>query len=230
MSAAGIRRVGVLGRLSLTPEEQLPTAARRALAYLAVHGPVVQRGLMGMRLWPAISETHARANLRRAIWQIPCDWVSASSWEIRIDAQVDLDEARQAADAALAGAPLDVRQIDLLSRDLLPGWYEEWLADDQDAFHLVRVQGLEEACRTSTHLRQYGLATRAGLAAVCAEPLRESAVMALIRAHLDEGNCYEAWRRYRHYRDVLDVELGVEPGPEVTALVDGLGGGRAGRG
>ncbi|MGV9709940.1 AfsR/SARP family transcriptional regulator [Gordonia sp. NPDC003424] len=215
-------RVNVLGRLSVMPETHLSTAARRVLAYLGVHGPVVQRALMSMQLWPAMTESHARANLRRAIWQTPNDSILSTSWEVRLTAVVDLAEAREIADTALSGTPLDVRQVDLLSRDLLPGWYEDWLTDEQDAFHLARIQGLEQACRTATHLRQYGLATRAGLAAVCAEPLRQSAVIALIRAHLDEGNSYEAVRRYQHYRDLLAEELGVEPGAEVTDLMAGL--------
>ncbi|MFE2123583.1 BTAD domain-containing putative transcriptional regulator [Rhodococcus aetherivorans] len=144
---------------------------------------------------------------------------AASSWEVRLEADVDLVKARRLADLAMAGAPLDVSQIDLLTHDLLPGWYEEWLLDERDAFHLVRLQGLEGMCRTATHLRQFGLATREGLAAVSAEPLRQSAVVALIRAHVEEGNRYETWRCYERYRDLLHDELGVTPGFEVTSPV-----------
>jgi DNA-binding SARP family transcriptional activator len=174
---------------------------------------------MSMELWPAVTDTRARANLRRAIWQTPDSWLSASSWEVRLEAEADLAEARRVADRAFDDVPLDVGEVDLLTRDLLPGWYEEWLLDEQDAFHLVRVQGLEAVCRAATRLRQYALATRAGLAAVKAEPLRQSAVCALIRAHLDEGNAYEALRRYEQYRSLVRDELGVDPSPEVTELV-----------
>lgn len=213
------RRVCVLGRLSLAPEDPLAASARRAIAYLAVKGPVAQRSLMGVDLWPAVEDTRARANLRRAIWQTPGGWVSASSWEVRLEAEVDLAEAHRVADRALEGAPLDASEIDLLTRDLLPGWYDEWLLDAQDAHHLVRVQALESACGTATRLRQYGLATRAGLAAVAAEPLRQSAVCALIKAHLEEGNTYEALRRYEHHRSLVRHELGVEPAAEMTELI-----------
>jgi DNA-binding SARP family transcriptional activator len=201
------------------PEERLSASARRALAYLAVKGPIVQRSLMSMQLWPTVLDTRARANLRRAIWQTPSGWVSSSTWEVRLEADVDVAEARRLADQALASAPLDASQLDLLTRDLLPGWYEEWLLSEQDNFHLIRIQALEALCRSATELRQYALATRAGLAAVSAEPLRQSAVVALIEAHLEEGNQYEALRRYDQYRALLQTELGVEPGPEVTTLV-----------
>ena len=226
------RQVRVLGRLSLSPEDRLSAAARRALAYLAVKGPVVQRSLMGMDLWPLGSDARARANLRRALWQVPRGWVSATSWEVRLepDVEVDLVEARTVADLALDDGTLDVRQVDLLTRDLLPGWYEDWLADEQDEQHLVRVQGLEAVCRTATGLRQFGLATRAGLAAVAAEPLRQSAVVALVRAHLEEGNAYEALRRVEAYGELLRVELGVDPPDEVCALVAGVSSVGAGTG
>lgn len=220
MSSPRVRRqVRVLGRLSILPEARLSAAARRTIAYLAVKGPVVQRSLMSMELWPTMLDARARANLRRAIWQTPPGWLTATSWEVTLEADVDVVEARQVADLALDSRPLDASQIDLLTRDLLPGWYEDWLLDEQDAFHLARLQGLEAVCRTATELRQFGLATRAGLAAVMAEPLRQSAVLALVRAHLQEGNSYEAFRRVEHYRDLLRAELGVDPAPEVVALV-----------
>ena len=218
------RQVSVLGRLSISPEVRLSAPARRTLAYLAVKGPVVQRSLMSMELWPSILDSRARANLRRAIWQAPAGWIRSTSWEVALDAEVDVAEARQVADRALASVLLDAREVDLLTRDLLPGWYDEWLVDAQDAYHLVRVQGLEETCRTATRERQYGLATRAGLAAVSAEPLRQSAVVALIEAHLQEGNSYEALRRYEHHRDLVRDELGVEPNAEVSALVASISG------
>lgn len=216
------RQVSVLGRLAVAPEDRLTAAARRAVAYLAVKGPVVQRSLMSMELWPSVLEDRARANLRRAIWQTPPGWVTASSWEVQLEADVDVDEARRIADQACDSVSLDARQVDLLTRDLLPGWYEDWLLGEQDSFHMMRIQGLEGVCRTATHLRQFGLATRAGLAAVSAEPLRQSAVCALIRAHLEEGNSYEALRRYEQYRGLVSSELGVEPAPEVSSLVDGV--------
>jgi DNA-binding SARP family transcriptional activator len=113
--------------------------------------------------------------------------------------------------------------VHILSRDLLPGWSDEWLVGEQDLFHLRRIQALEAACRSAVRRGNFGLATQAGLAAVCAEPLRESAVAALIEAHLREGNCFEAVRRYQAYADLLRAELDVEPGKQLNALMAGFG-------
>ena len=179
---------------------------------------------MCTNLWPNFPEDRARANLRRTLWQLPPGWVLASSWELRLMAEVDLDDAHDVAALAMTSTPLEPRQVELLRHDLLPGWYEEWLIPEQDQFHLQRIQALEEVCRTATEARDFGPATSAGLAAVCAEPLRESAVTALVAAHLGEGNCYEAVRRYHKYARLLRRELDVEPGAMLAALMSPFAG------
>ena len=214
----------MLGRLGIYPAQRLSGAGRRALAYLAVKGPVAQRSLMCMNLWPSLPEDRARANLRRTLWQLPPGWVAASSWELRLMADVDLDDAHEVAALALTSTGLEPHQVELLRHDLLPGWYEEWLVPEQDQFHLQRIQALEEVCRTATETHDFGPATSAGLAAVCAEPLRESAVAALVAAHLGEGNRYEAVRRYHEYAILLRRELDVEPGAELAALMSPFAG------
>ena len=217
--SGGRRQVGVLGRLGIYPPQPLSGVGRRVLAYLAVKGPVAQRSLASMDLWPDLSEVRARANLRRALWQLPTDWVSSTGWDMRLNADVDLHVARQVTDLALSKALLDAEQIALITPELLPGWYEEWLTGEQEEFHLRRIQALEEASRTATASGAFDLATRAALAALCAEPLRESAVTALIQAHLEEGNRFEAVRRYQSYAELLRLELDVRPGDRLVELV-----------
>jgi DNA-binding SARP family transcriptional activator len=69
---------------------------------------------------------------------------------------------------------------------------------------------------------RYGEAVDAGLAAVCAEPLRESAHRVLIRTHMAEGNHAEAGRQYELCRRLLRHEVGVEPSPQLRELVSGV--------
>ena len=157
----------MLGRLGVYPAERLSGTGRRALAYLAVKGPVAQRSFMCTNLWPSLSEDRARANLRRTLWQLPLGWVDASSWELHLMADVDLDDAHETAALAMTSTPLEPPQVELLMHDLLPGWYEEWLAPEQDQFHLQRIQALEEVCRTATKAQDFGLATSPGISPGC---------------------------------------------------------------
>ncbi len=74
-------------------------------------------------------------------------------------------------------------------------------------------------CERLTTARRYGEAVEAGLAAVRAEPLRESAHQVLVKVHLAEGNRFEATRQYQNRRRLLQSELGLEPSPGLTELL-----------
>jgi DNA-binding SARP family transcriptional activator len=67
--------------------------------------------------------------------------------------------------------------------------------------------------------RCYPQAIAAALAAVRAEPLRESSQRALITAHLAEGNVSEAVRNLDSYRRLLLAELHIAPSVELENLV-----------
>jgi DNA-binding SARP family transcriptional activator len=62
-------------------------------------------------------------------------------------------------------------------------------------------------------------ALQAGLTAVSAEPLRESAHRRVVEVHLAEGNPAEALRQYQSYRQLLRAELGLIPSPAIRSLV-----------
>ena len=67
--------------------------------------------------------------------------------------------------------------------------------------------------------RRFGLAVEACLAALAAEPLRESTQRQLIEVYLSEGNRAEALRQYASYQRIIREEVGVEPSREITDLV-----------
>ncbi len=216
------RRVAVVGRLGVYPMVRLTLPGRRILAYLALQGQPVSRSTAAGALWPDQPDQQGRANLRRALWQLPRSWVQAVGEELILDAVVDLPDARLAAVLSIAGGELGMTEINLLSEDLLPGWHEEWATGAQDTFRLLRVPALEAACRSMTAAGQHALATQAGIAALRAEPLRESAAEALICAHLIQGNRYEAARCFRAFAQLLDEELGVLPNPALTDRLRGV--------
>jgi DNA-binding SARP family transcriptional activator len=196
---------------------RLPLPARRILAYLALCSEPVQRSVASANLWPDAPEDVGRSNLRRALWNTPADWIESRGDELLLNAASDLTQAEDAAARAIGGEQLGLDEIRLLSNDILPGWHEEWVIAAQERFRLLRVQALETACRTMIDLGHFTLATQAGAAAVAAEPLRESAVEALIEAHLAQRNRFEALRCYRSLAQRLEAELGVMPDPALAA-------------
>jgi DNA-binding SARP family transcriptional activator len=222
-NARATRRVAIVGRLGVHPMVRLALAGRRMLAYLAIRGGRIARGMASAELWPDQPDEAGRANLRRALWQLPRQWVSAQGDELVLEAESDFAMAQQVAARALRGAPLNLDEIGLLSNDLLPGWHEEWVLPAQEAFRLLRVQALEAACRTMAASGDLALATQAGMAALAAEPLCESAAEALIEAHLAQRNRYQAVQCYRSLAQRLKVELGVAPDPALARRIERIG-------
>ena len=207
------RRIAIVGRMGVFPMTRLNLPARRVLALVALCDGRVARSSAAELLWPDELETVARANLRRSLWQVPEGWIEHAGDDLRLMADIDYPYARTVAGVALDGGALTLAQIILLSEDLLRGWHEEWATNAQDTYRMLRIDALEAACRTLAGLGAHGLAAQAGLAALSAEPLRESAADALVAAHLMAGNRYAAARCYADFRSALRLELGIEPNP-----------------
>ena len=223
------RLVAIVGGLGVSPMVRLSLPGRRLVAYLCLRGHSVPRNVVAANLWPDQPEDVGRANLRRALWHLPVGWISVTGMDLTLNAETDLARARHAAAQAIAGEALTLDDITLLSNDILPGWNEEWLIAAQDSFHLLRVQALEAACRTMAKAGNFVLATQAGAAAVAAEPLSESAVEALISAHLGQHNRHQAAQCFKGLEQRLRSELGVAPDPTLTDLLVAAGIGRRSR-
>ena len=91
---------------------------------------------------------------------------------------------------------------------------------ERERLRQIRVHALEELSRRLAVGHRYGHAIDAALAAIAADPLRESAHRRLIEAHLAEGNASEAIRQYETYAELLASQLGIEPSPALRRLVD----------
>lgn len=217
-----VRRISLIGGLGVAPMVRLSLSARRLLSLLALRGQPMARKVVSAQLWPDCADEVGRTNLRRTLWQVPHGWVSTFGEDLILEADSDVPHAHEAAACALRGEMLGFDQIELLCSGILPGWTEEWVLPAQDAFHLLRVQALEVACRTLTAHGQHALAVRAGAAAVAAEPLSESASEALIEAHLAQHNRFMAMQCFRSLVDRLEEELGVGPDPVLEQRVHGM--------
>jgi DNA-binding SARP family transcriptional activator len=229
--------VSLLGGFQLLrfgrPLPGVPRASQRLLAFLALHTHVANRATIAGMLWPEASERHAYANLRSALVRLEraCRGVpQASRLELRLAAGVtiDISHARALArrlldpESVLAQADLGPGTLAVLSADLLPGWYDDWVLSEAEDWRQLRLHALEALADRLTAIGRWGEAADAAGAAVRAEPLRESATAALIRVHLAEGNQSEVVRQFDRYRALLDAELGLEPTPRLRRLVQEL--------
>jgi DNA-binding SARP family transcriptional activator len=172
-------------------------------------------------------DERAFANLRSALWRANHGGrtiVESVGGLLRLSPQivVDVSQERQTALRLINPAPGDdpaMLAMDLLEAELLADWYEDWVLVERERFRQLRLHALEAACQTLTVQCRYAEALRVGLAAVAAEPLRESAHRAVIRAHLAEGNRSEALRQYRLCRYLIEASLGSRPSRSLEQLV-----------
>jgi DNA-binding SARP family transcriptional activator len=205
----------------------LPIPVQRLLAYLAVEQRPVSRSATAGRLWLDVPERRASGSLRSALWRLRREGIhpvvtSPTHLGLRPAVAVDLYKALAVARSLTdhRGAfRFDPQATRLLSNDLLPDWYDEWLLVERERFRQIRLHALEAQCEQLTSTGCYALAIESGLAAVAAEPLRESAHRALIKAHLAEGNRSEALRQYRCLCELLRTDLTADPSEDLTRLV-----------
>jgi DNA-binding SARP family transcriptional activator len=196
---------------------------------------LVRRQTVAGTLWPFASDVHAFSSLRSALARLrndARDSVKVTAHELGLSERVTVDlwEARELANRLLD--PIGARSsagpgreaIPLLSAELLPDWYDDWALVEAEAWRQLRLHGLEMLADRLMARQQYGDAAAAALAAVTADPLRESPRAVLIRLHVAEGNPTEALREYTRYAELLKTELGIQPTEQLQALVDGIRG------
>jgi DNA-binding SARP family transcriptional activator len=202
----------------------VPLAGQRLIAFLALQQRPVQRGYVAGRLWLDVPERRAQASLRTTLWRahVPGrQLLHATATHVRLEGGVTVDFrlALACAQRVLAGT-VDEEALAILAHagDLLPDWYDEWLLLERERFRQLRMLALEALCTGFSAAGHHRDAVIAGLAAVNAEPLRESAHRALIAAHLADGNACEAIREYRVFAGLLQRELGLEPSARMQTL------------
>jgi DNA-binding SARP family transcriptional activator len=206
----------------------LPASSQRLLAFAALGGKPLARGYVAGHLWLESTEQRAAANLRSALWRLhraAGDVVWAGGREVGLASwvEVDVHRATAAARDVLAGGGRvrpELAAALIASDDLLPDWYEDWIETERERFRQIRLHALERLCERLTAERRFGEALQAGLAALRAEPLRESAHRVMIGMHLEEGNLGEAVRQYEACERLLRGDLGVAPSRETSRLID----------
>ncbi|GAA4699626.1 AfsR/SARP family transcriptional regulator [Phytohabitans rumicis] len=221
-------RLRLLGRWALYGADGglLCPSGKRLLTFLALRGACSRRVLTAT-IWPDASDDKALASLRTALWRIrrvhPALVVGGDALALGDGVQVDVPAllalvqalaAREGARSTLTAVPEQ-----LLSGDLVPGWRDEWLLVERERIRQLRLHALETLARTFAADGRYTLGLAAGLAAVRAEPLRESAQRAVIDLYLRAGDRGRARRHLEAYQHLLYQRLGVAPSPRTLRLL-----------
>jgi DNA-binding SARP family transcriptional activator/DNA-binding HxlR family transcriptional regulator len=227
-------RISLLGSFDLRVNGvrigQLAVGSQRLLAFLALHDRSVARMSMAGAMWPEVSDERASISLRSALSRLDAatrDAILSTSPGLSIaeSVVVDLRDARAAARRLVrpgldpVDADVSPATIALLSLELLPDWYDDWVLAEAEDWRQLRMSALEAAAGRLVTAGRLAEAAGAARAAINVEPLRESAHASLIRVHLAAGNQSEALRVFDRYRALITSVLGLEPTPLITSLV-----------
>jgi DNA-binding SARP family transcriptional activator len=213
---------------------RLPAREMECLAALAVRPEAVPRARLASMVWPDLDEAAARNALSVCMHRLRGrlgrdDIIVRESGDYRLheSAIVDLWEIDRAASLARSRDLLTEsdrlafeRALTLLQRSD-PEQFDRW---EWFAPVLRRLAGLriELAHRLSMDALDRGdvaCALEHADAIIAEDPCDEGAREIAMLAHLRAGDRAAAVRHYRHYRDALREELGVEPSSKLAALV-----------
>lgn len=193
---------------------------QRLVALLGLDGPAFPRCRVIGQLWPETSERCAQASLRTDLHRLRAllsrgEVVEATRTHLTLGRNVVVDVHAQtiAVDDVEAHSlrKLDRGIVDRLSGDLLPGWYDEWVVIQRERLRNRRLHALEKLSACFSRDGNHAAAIDAALAALAADPLRETAHRAVVEAHLIEGNRAEASRHWRSYRRLIRERFHQEP-------------------
>jgi DNA-binding SARP family transcriptional activator len=226
----GPSRLFLLGGFKVSIEAQsveLAHGAQRLVAFLALEGRQQLRLYVANKLWLDLPEERAAACLRSLLWQVrhrvPA-LLEVTKASVGLAQSVEIDVDRFLAMTSNGSPPTSEIQIGEIrelaaSPELLPGWYEDWVVLQRERVRQLRLHALEMFGERLIQMGRFADAIEAGLAAVNADPLRESSHRLVIRAHLGEGNRIEAVRQFAFYQHLMRSELGLEPSQDMVALV-----------
>lgn len=207
---------------------EVAPAGQRVLALLALSGGASPRTRLAGGLWPDSADDRALANLRSAMWRMPEDvrsHIERHGSRVQFGTGWSIDFAVSVAAAEhLMAEPLDVdceRPPDraMFAQDLLPYWDCAWVEARRERHRQLRLHALEALAKAQLRCGRPLDAVDTALQAVADEPLRESAQLLLLQAHLAAGNRAAVVRQYDAFRALLEAELNVEPNAEMRAVL-----------
>ena len=212
-----------------TERWEVPEGSKQLLAFVALRRRQVERRRLAGTLWPCGDDERAAGNLRSALWRLRRAGINvlaadkcslALSGNVLVDLHLTEQWATRLIEGTTTGRDLAISPSVVDALDLLPGFYDDWVLMERERVRQRILHALEALSEKLAAAGRFADAIEAAMLATSAEPLRESAQRALIRAHVAEGNLTEARRSYRAYQDLLLRELGVPPSAEFAA---GLG-------
>jgi predicted ATPase/DNA-binding SARP family transcriptional activator len=210
--------------------------AKELLFYLATF-TTGSKEQIGLALWPDASEEQIRTNfrvilhhLRRSLgyadWIVYAHheyrfqhtlphWYDVASFQEKIRESQRILRAEPEHARSLLEEAIQIYQGDFLST-MSPG---EWIVQQQNMLRSAQENALLLLGQLYTNLGQYLKGQETLQRLIARDPYHEAAHRELIRGYILQGEHTQAMRLYRDLQERLQRELGITPGPKITALL-----------
>ena len=207
----------------------LPSALAALAGYLGLcagHGGRVARWRAAGAVWPELSEAQARRMVSGSVYRLrrllgaEADCLHSDGAWLGLDVWLDVAMFRNNANTGDLAAWLAA--LDLYHADFLPDCDGDWLPSVRAELQQTYLATLERV--TNAHTRNGNLAEALTIAGrwVAADPLNETAQMAMMRLYGRTGRYTAALQQYAQLETLLEQELGVAPLPETSSLAEQL--------
>ena len=230
--------ISLLGTFALhvggSPVDDMSAGSQRLLVFLALNHRAIARIVLAGTMWPDVSDERAGISLRSALARLDAttreavDYGGTGALGLAERVTVDLRQAEALAhrlldpETAQLEPDLNSASIALLSQELLPDWYDDWILAEAEDWRHLRMSALEALTEHLLDAGRLGEAVFAARAVMRIDPLRESPHAMLIRVHLADGNQSEALGVFERYRTILRAALELEPTAHLSELVTSI--------
>jgi DNA-binding SARP family transcriptional activator len=150
-------RLNLLGAFELVVDGEpvrIPESSERLVVFLALRDRPQPRLLVAGNLWPEKTDQRALANLRTSLWRcrLPDGFSPVVAIGSRLclapQVRVDVTEMEATGWALLKEPAIEVvDRVDrgMFYRELLPGWYDDWVVFERERLSLLQRHWLTQA-------------------------------------------------------------------------------------
>ena len=218
--------------------------AQALLFYLAATEEAHRRDALAALLWSDVEEATARKNLRDVLSNlrkligpyltITRQEVGLNPESVEVDSRIFLAAMADARDMDAPAGPASAQALASLAGaaalhkgEFLAGFYitgaplfEEWMLLERERLRIELGNALQVLVSGATARRDYRAAIRYARQWSALDALQELPCRTLMQLYAEDGDRPAAMQQYKKLRELLEIDLGVEPASETTALYE----------
>jgi predicted ATPase/DNA-binding SARP family transcriptional activator len=236
-----------------TPIEVRTVRAIPLMAYLAIEGGSQSRESVANLLWTDVGQTQALAALRTTLWRLKSAGLAA--W-IKIDRdtitlthlgsiQIDIVDFQDLLDKCTHHGhpptqvcpdclPLLAEAVELYQGEFMAGYnlskapaFDEWRMQQSELLQTFYFNALERLVKGHRTFGDINQAIQYARRWLVSDRLNEDVHLQLMQLYGSTGQRAAAIAQYRHFKNTLSRELGLEPSEEITSVYKHLLSGKA---